>query len=336
MDVVRTIRGWNWLAGMLTAMIMTSVQAGGSEEHFEHDANFAAWLGEVKAEAVASGIAPGLFDEIVGRVRPIPRVIALDRRQPEFTLTLEQYMASALSQERIRTGRRQMKENRSLLQKIEKTYNVQPAYLVALWGIETSYGRATGGFPVIDALTTLAYEGRRGPFFRGQLIDALHILQQGHVEVRQMRGSWAGAMGQPQFMPSTFRRYGVDFDGDGRVDIWNSRADVFASAANYLSQIGWRGDQGWGVEVTLPVGFDTSLIGGAHRRPQKDWQALGVHRRDGRHFTDPAREAILIQPDKGGRAFLVYGNFIALLDWNYSERFALTVSRLADLIARDQ
>jgi membrane-bound lytic murein transglycosylase B len=206
---------------------------------------------------------------------------------------------------------------------------------VALWGAETDFGRVTGSFQVIDSLITLIYDGRRGTFFRKELIHALRILDEGHVSIDEMKGSWAGAMGQLQFMPSTFRSFAVDFNDDGRKDIWKSHEDAFASAANYLSQSGWNYDQTWGQEVFFPEEFDRTSIRFKHRKRLSEWKALGLRPLDGRNFPSKDFISSIIQPNgAAGQAFLVYGNYRVILRWNRSHRFALSVGMLSDLIGQ--
>jgi membrane-bound lytic murein transglycosylase B len=297
-------------------------------------ADFAAWVGALRQEAVGKGIRPELFDRAFADVRPIPRVIELDRKQPEFTLTFQEYLDRVVPPARQERGRARYLEHKDLLDRIGARYGVQPRFIVALWGIETDFGRVSGSFPVVASLATLAYDGRRAGYFRGELLHALTILNEGHITPDRMMGSWAGAMGQPQFMPSSFVRYAVDADGDGRRDIWATQADVFASAANYLSSVGWRDDQTWGREVRLPAGFDLSLAGEEVEKPLGEWQALGVRRADGGDLPGRDLPASLILPAKGkvGPAYLVYRNYRNLLKWNRSTYFALAVGHLSDAI----
>lgn len=298
--------------------------------------DFEQWRSELRQEALEKGISAQTFDRAFEGVEPIPRIIELDRKQPEFTLTLDEYVSRVVPQRRINLGKQRLDEHRDLLQSVAAEYGVQPRFLVAFWGIETDFGRLTGGYPVIAALTTLAYDGRRSQFFRNQLLDALEILEAGHIAPDEMTGSWAGAMGQAQFMPSTFRAYAVDFDGDGKIDLWHSKADVFASAANYLAQVGWRDDLTWGREVKLPPDFDESLIGLETQKPLEQWDRLGVRRLSGNNLPERELMASLVRPDEGkfARTFLVYDNYRAILDWNRSHKFAIAVGTLADAIAR--
>jgi len=300
--------------------------------------SFDAWLAALRAEAVQRGFTPQTIERALGRVTLIPRVVELDHQQPEVTLTFEQYLARAVNDARAEKARRQLAENRTLLTRVERRFGVQPRFIVALWGIETDFGRITGNFSVIDALATLAYDGRRSAFFRQELFNALTMVQERGLSPRELRGSWAGAMGQSQFMPSTYLAHAVDFDGDGKADIWNSRADVFASVARYLSDLGWRADETWGRAVRLPDGFDPALIDTVRlEKPARTlghWEALGVRRAEGGALPHREITAWLIQPSAAGTglAYLVYSNYRALLQWNRSLFFATAVGYLADRI----
>ncbi len=297
---------------------------------------FGQWLDELRTEAAGKGIGDSVLDTALRDLEPIPRVIELDRKQPEFTLTFQQYMDRVVPKSRIDKGRRKLAEHKALLTEVGKRYGVQPRFIVALWGIETDFGRVTGGFPVIAALATLAHDGRRSKYFRGELLNALRILDEGHITNDAMKGSWAGAMGQSQFMPSSFVRFAVDYDGDGRRDIWRTQGDVFASAANYLARSGWKDDQTWGRKVRLPAGFDLSLADLKIRKPLAEWQALGVRRADGRDLPTRQLRASLVLPAKGAAdpAYLVYDNYRTTLKWNRSTYFAMAVSHLSDAIGR--
>jgi len=323
------------LATLLLAVLMLTITSAGAQSSFAAEKPFAEWLQELRTEALQQGIGRQTLEAALTGIEPIPRVIELDRRQAEFTLTFQQYRERVVSQARIDMGRRLLAENRELLAEVSKKYGVQPRFIVALWGIETDFGRITGDFLIVNSLATLAYDGRRNKFFRGELLNALKILDEGHISPQAMKGSWAGAMGQSQFMPSSFITFAVDHDGDGRRDIWNTRADVFASAANYLTRSGWRDDQTWGRAVRLPSGFNQSLTGVDTRKPIGQWQALGVRLPDGSAL--PARQlpASIIIPENGNPAvaFLVYQNFRTTLKWNRSNYFALAVGLLSDAIA---
>ena len=295
---------------------------------------FADWLAELKEEALQRGISQAILTDALDGIEPIPRVVQLDRSQPEFTLTFEEYITRVAPDHRIALGRKKLAQNRSLLNAVSRTYGVPPQVIVALWAIETDFGRLTGGFNVIPALATLAHDGRRSAFFRAELFNALTILEQGHIKPADMVGSWAGAMGQCQFMPSSFLNFAVDSDGDGRKDIWTTRADIFASAANLLAGNGWQRGWTWGRPVQLPDVFDLGVEGLDIRKPLMEWQALGIRRTDGRDLPKAEIDASLIMPDgPDGPVFLVYDNFRAILRWNRSDYFALTAGYLADRIA---
>ena len=248
----------SWLRILPVAALALATGAVPRADAAETRPPFAEWVAGFRADARAAGIRDSTLDRALAGVEPIPRVIELDRRQPEFTLSFREYMDRVVPPARVERGRQRLVEHRPLLDQISAKYGVQARFLVAFWGIETDFGRQTGGFPVIAALATLAYDGRRSAYFRKELIYALEIVDKGHVAPEKMIGSWAGAMGQTQFMPSSFRTFAVDHDGDGRIDLWNSRPDVFASAANYLKRSGWKGDETWGRPVKLPAGFDPS------------------------------------------------------------------------------
>ncbi|MEH6524918.1 MAG: lytic murein transglycosylase [Sneathiella sp.] len=295
--------------------------------------NFDVWLANVKTEALTKGISQPTIDAAFANVKILERVVALDRKQPETTQTFQQYMEKRLPKSLVDAGKARLNENREVLEEVGKKYGVQPRFIVALWGVETRYGKYTGGFSVIDALTTLAYDNRRAAYFRKELFLALKILEDKHIAAADMKGSWAGAMGQSQFMPSSFVNFAVDHDEDGRTDIWTTKADVFASAANYLSKSGWKGDQTWGREVTLPKGFDLSLISLKIAKPMQEWQDLGIRKASGQSLPSRQLMGSLVQPKGGnGQTFLVYNNYRTILKWNRSTYFAMSVGQLADLI----
>ena len=297
-------------------------------------ANFPeSWLAALRADARKRGVSDEILDAALRDVKPIPRVIELDRRQPEGTMTFAAYVKRVAPPSRVQRGRRLLEQHKALLRKVSAKYGVPASVIVALWGVESDYGRQTGGFPIIGALATLAYDGRRSAYFRGELLNALQILQEAHITPALMTGSWAGAMGQSQFMPSSFLSRAVDHDGDGRRDIWTTHADIFASAANYLKQAGWRKGQLWGRRVKLPQGFNAKLIDLKVVKSLADWQALGVRNAWGRALPKVAFDASIIAPDgPEGAAFLVYHNFRVLMKWNRSTYFGATVGLLADQI----
>ncbi len=296
--------------------------------------DFSGWLDGVREEARANGISEATITVALSGITPLPDVIELDRNQPEFTLRFEEYLARLVSERRVETGRAMMIENAALLEEVAQRYGVEPRFIVALWGAESDFGRLRGEFNVVAALATLAYDGRRSTFFRKELIQALRIVDEGHIAAAAMTGSWAGAMGQNQFMPSSFLDFAVDFDGDGRRDIWSSRADVFASIANYLAKSGWRGGQGWGRQVRVPAGFDQSLIGMEQSRSLEEWNRLGVVLADGGPLPPANLSASLAQPaGRGGAVYLVYDNYRTILRWNRSLYFATAVGLLADRLS---
>jgi membrane-bound lytic murein transglycosylase B len=295
---------------------------------------FAAFLQEVRAEARAAGVSDATLNAAFAGVEPIPRVLELDRRQPEFTLSFAQYRERQVTAQRIERGRALKRENAALLARIEQRHRVPADIVLAIWGIETNFGGITGGFNVIAALATLAWDGRRAAFFRRELLAALRILEAGHVRPAAMRGSWAGAMGHPQFMPTSFERFAVDEDGDGRRDIWNSRADALGSIANYLARSGWQQGEAWGREVRLPPGFDASGLSREATRPLSALARAGVRAADGGPLPASGLAAGMVLPDgAGGAAFVVHRNFHVLRRYNPSDFYALAVGLIADGIA---
>ena len=293
--------------------------------------SFDVWLEGVRNEALARGLDATTFDRAMLGVRPFDEIVELDRRQPEFTQTFWNYHDKRVTQQRIERGRAMLTRYRPLLERIERRYGVQPRFLVALWGLESNFGDNTGGFPLFGALATLGYDARRGEFFRQQLLAALAGAQRGDIPLDAL-SSWAGAMGQPQFIPTTYEAYAVDFDGDGRIDLWNSVPDVLASAANYLASSGWRGDQTWGREVWLPIGFDYAQTGLERPRSLAEWHRLGVRSADGSALPSVDRQGAIVLPGgaDGGPAILVYPNFRAIIAWNRSILYAVAVGSLAN------
>lgn len=293
----------------------------------DEKAGFRAWLDQLAPEMIGQGIAPSTIEKIWPTLTFDESVIELDRKQPEHKITLAQYLKNTLPEARIRKGRELLKEHSALLNEISLRYGVPVSTLVALWGIESSFGDNRGDDSVINALATLAYEGRRADFFKKEMVEALHIMdEEGGEPPFLQQGSWAGAMGQCQFMPSTYRRYAVDFDGDGRRDIGDSLGDVFASMAHYLVAEGWQRGIGWGKEVIVLRPVEASLLGLNAPQDKGVWEKAGVRDFSGRSLTADQERAYLIQPDGvGGRSFLVYDNFLALMKWNRSTFFATSV-----------
>ena len=310
---------------------MISLLMAGTAPSFAQQQEFEVWLSELRTEAASRGISTPTLDKAFSGVAPVPRVLELDRKQPEFTQTFWTYLNRAISEVRISRGQKLLRDHAGLLAQVERKYGVQPRFLVSFWGLETNFGDYTGGFPVISALATLAYDERRSEFFRNELFHALSILEAGHILPEKMSGSWAGAMGQPQFMPSTFTGYATDGDGDGKIDIWGSLPDVFHSAANYLSSVGWKGDETWGREVRLPDGFDLELAQLSVQKEIGEWQALGVRRANGGNLpTADIAGSIVLPAGAKGPAFLVYQNFRSTMIWNRSILYAIAVGHLAD------
>ena len=294
---------------------------------------FTSWLTGFRREAAGAGIAPATFTRSFRGVTIDARVLELNARQPEFVRPIWEYLASALSDQRIADGRAQLAIDRDLFARLESAYGIDRYVLAAIWGLETNYGRIMGDMSVIRSLSTLAFEGRRADFGRSQLIAALKIVQAGDIEPAAMMGSWAGAMGHTQFIPTTYLDYAVDFDGDGARDIWSSRADALASAANYLKASGWETGAAPVREVELPAGFDYALADAGIRKSGEAWMALGVTAPGGGVLppAERAREAALILPaGHRGPAFLAYPNFRTILRYNNATAYALAVSYLAD------
>jgi len=318
---------------LLAGVALLLLQPAAVSAHAAGDA-FVRFLADVAAQARRRGVPAGVVERAFAGLRPIARVVELDRHQPERRIRFTAYRARILSPERIAHGVQALLTHRQLLRDIEARYGVPAQMLVALWGIESAYGRITGDFPVIGALATLAFEGRRARFFRGELLAALEILARGDVELERMRGSWAGAMGQPQFMPTTYLRYAVDADGDGRADIWDSLPDVFASMARYLRAAGWKPGWRWGRELA-PVPPHVAPLAGLERRdPLHLWQRRGLRLVDGRPLPHAEIDAALVLPDgPPAPAFLAYHNFRVLMRWNRSTYFAAAAGLLADAVA---
>jgi membrane-bound lytic murein transglycosylase B len=299
------------------------------------ESDFSGFLAEVRREAFAQGVRPATIESAFRYIEYLPHVIELDQRQPEHKMTFAEYLDKVVTQQRLDDARRHLVDNWGLLQQVWQRFRVQPRFVVALWGVESDFGRTMGSYSVPAALATLAYEGRRGAMFRAELIAALKILDQGNIRADNKVGSWAGAMGQCQFMPTTFLSYAVDFDGDGRRDIWNDRADVLGSIANYIARLGWRGEEGWGREVAVPGNFDSRLAGLESRRSMVEWSRLGVRPVGATPFTGREPAASLVLPDGiGGTALLVYDNFRVIKRWNNSNYFAAAVGYIADSIDR--
>ncbi len=295
---------------------------------------FTQCLSTLQKKAVDAGLQEATVKAHLSEVALNEKVIELDRSQPEFTSSFADYYTRRVSDTRVSTGRQRYQSLQPLLRSLTRQYGVPGHYLVAFWGLETNYGGYLGYIPTLDALATLACEGRRGDYFTSELFNALRILEAGDVDRQTMKGSWAGAMGQTQFMPAIFLKYAIDHDGDGRRNLWGSEEDALASAANFLQDLGWQREQRWGREVKLPRDFDYQLTGFAHRRSLADWAELGVRMPDGSPLPRADMQAAVIVPSgHNGPAFLAYDNFRVIMGWNQSEFYAIAVGHLADRIA---
>ena len=296
------------------------------------DPGFTAWLSGFRRRAMAEGITGATFDRAFRNARFMPEVIAKDRNQSEFTKSIGDYMDGAVSDSRVRNGRREYSRNTRLLSSIESSYGVPGQYITAIWGLETAYGSYRGKTPLISSMATLAYEGRRGAFYEAQLIALLKVVQHGDSQPENMLGSWAGASGHTQFMPTSYLGYAVDHTGDGRRDIWSDDpSDSLASSANYLAKHGWRRGQPWGVEVTLPANFDYTQANGPERMPSA-WARLGVRPARGQ-LRDYGNARLLLLAGARGPAFLVFHNFDVIKRYNNADTYALAVGILGDRIA---
>lgn len=293
------------------------------------DEAFSACLADLRQRAADHGVSA----DALAAVEPVERVLELDRDQPEFTTTLADYLERRVTDARVEQGRALLAEHKALLDEIYREYGVPPRYLVAFWGLETNFGSYLGRMPTLDSVVTLACDRRRSDYFAGQVLAALRILDGGPLERDDLRGSWAGAMGHVQFMPEVFVRYAVDYDGDGRRNLWGSVPDALASAANFLQDLGWKSGWRWGREVLLPPDFPYELAG-YEPRPLSEWKRLGVRTAYGRELPDAGVDAsLLVLAGYEGPAFLVYDNFQTIMRWNQSEFYAVAVGHLADRIA---
>jgi len=341
----------SWLKKSLITTLTTSalLTAGFAHSNNENGdkPTFESYIKALKSEAVTKGYSQHIIDSSFAKVKFHKRAVKADKSQPETVETLDTYLPKRVANWKIKKARDLYKKHNEILTQVGEEYGVQPRFIVALWGLETNFGKFTGGYDVVSALSTLAYEGRREAFFKKQLWAALTILEEGHIDIKDMKGSWAGAMGQNQFMPTSFLSYAVDGDGDGKKDIWTNKKDVFASMANYLKREGWNDDLTWGRQVKLPEGFDVSLAipkntGSranwlkAWKKTEKtlaQWQALGIRRTDGTNLPNADVTAALVFPDDAnGRAYLAYDNYKSLMHWNLSYYFVSSVGHLSDRI----
>ena len=322
------MRKGNWIAGILAVTFAAASSAASDAKP-----SFEEYLKGVKQEALQEGVSEATLNAAIPTIQFQKKSVKADKNQPEKKLTLDSYLPRAVPDWKITQGRALYKENQSLLQEVAAAYQVQPRFIVALWGIETNYGRYTGNYSILSALATLAYDGRRESLFRTELLAALKILDEGHISLAQFKGSWAGAMGQTQFMPSSFLAYAQDYDGDGHKDIWTNKADIFASIANYLKQSGWNYDGTWGRQVKMTQPIAKSESGLKIRQPLKTWHSEGVTRYNGSPLPEVDIDAALVMPDgPKGRIYLAYDNYHVLMKWNRSTYFVSAVGFLSDRI----
>ena len=295
---------------------------------------FDRWIRGFRGRALAKGINAQVFDRAFRSASYNPDVIAKDRNQAEFKSQIWDYLDNAVAPPRISEGQAALRKHRRLLERIEAAYGVEAEVVVAVWGLESRYGTRMGDYPMIDAMATLAFDGRRGAFFESQLIAALRILQSGDVNVGNFTGSWAGAMGHTQFIPTSYLAYAVDFTGDGKRDIWskNNPADALASTAAYLKRFGWRKGQPWGVEVRLPNGFNAANASRSIKRTPSQWASLGVTDMRGKPVPDYGQASILLPAGTRGAAFMVFNNFAVIEKYNQADAYVIGVGHLSDRI----
>ncbi len=292
--------------------------------------DFGAFLAGVRAEARRSGVSAPTLDRALADVRPNQKVLDKISHPAEFTMTWAEYRAMLVTDQRIENGRAAYRRDAALFHAVQARFGVPARVILGIWGLESSYGTKTGDYRVVEALATLAWDSKRRPFFRSELIAALRILDHGDVLPGRMTGSYAGAMGQPQFMPTSFLRFAVDFQGDGRRDIWTSTPDVLASIANYLARSGWIPGETWGMQVVVPPGIDPALAGRDNRRSLADWRALGLRALGARALTGEQDAALVLPDGVGGEGFLVFPNFNAVRRYNPSDFYALVVGLIGD------
>lgn len=321
---------------MIRSLFFLVLLASSINASSEGDITFTNWLEALKEEARGRGISEQTISTTFEQAEFLPSVVELDRSQPEFITTFSSYLNKRVTRKRINEGRLALKENYDLLSKVEIHYGIPKAILVAFWGLETNYGNNRGNYGLPSSLMTLAYEGRRAEFFRSQLMDMMHIVDAGHNKAEAMRGSWAGAMGHMQFMPSTFLAYAIDSNADGRSDIWHYLPDAFFSAANYLSSIGWQQDEPIALEVKLPADFEYYQAQLDIRQNSRNWAALGVVQVNGNALPTLENSALVLPQGWQGPAFLVASNFDVIMKWNRSVNYALSVSHLADQLYVDK
>ncbi|MFP3983245.1 MAG: lytic transglycosylase domain-containing protein [Desulfurivibrionaceae bacterium] len=333
--MIQLFPGRRFLFILPLLFLWTILFQGIPEAPAENSREFKDWLKDFKKEALSTGISANTLDNALTGIDYNSRVIELDRNQPEFKLTLSEYLDRMVSDSRIKKGREKLNANLDLLKKIQKRYGVPPRYLVALWGMESGYCRNTGDFDIVEALATLSYDPRRSLFFKKELLAALHLLDHNSVSLAELKGSWAGALGCLQFLPSVFLEHGVDFNKDGRLEVFKAGGDLFASGASYLKESGWQTGSSWGAEVLVPGSIDQKLLSSREPQPVSFWLEHGVEFKDSNKNPGENVRASLIQPDdRERRYFLIFGNFNVLLKWNRSDYYAIAAGILADRIKK--
>lgn len=329
------------VAALLTAVTTTPAQSPPPVAPVATPPPFDQWLAQLRAEALERGISPDLVERAFADIEPVEKILERDRTQAEFALDLDQYLERRLTTPTIRLAQKMHTRHRAILQRVEKTYGVSSRIVVSVWGLESNFGRFAGVRPTVPALVTLAYDPRRGAMFRNELFSALEIVDRGDIELERLEGSWAGALGQPQFMPSSYLEYAQDFDRDGRKDIWSSHADVFASIAYFLQKHGWTKGEAWGREIRIPPILQTAALAIPRResgcrarrvmtdpRPLSEWRGMGLETTTNALVPASAMPASLVEAGK--RTFLLYDNYEALLGYNCAHSYALSVGLLAD------
>ena len=347
---IRRVSALCALLGFALTPVMASAQDGSSKAPKITQAvraEFQNWLVDVHAEARDKGISESVISSALSNIQPVARILERDRKQSEYTITLGKYRKRVITPNNIRVGLSKRNRYSNTLNRVAERYGVQPRFILAIWGIETRFGAVTGTMPVIPAVATLAFDRRRSKYFRQQLFASLKMLHRGYISLPEMKGSWAGAMGQPQFMPSSYIAYAQDFDGDGRRDIWSNEGDVFASIANYLAEHGWNNDLTWGRKVSAPAGVRRAAFKSFKRKERgcramkkmsrnkslSEWSRQGVTKADGSPLPNRNLPAAMVLPDgEKGSAYLVYKNYRSILRYNCAHLYAVTVGELADAL----
>ena len=347
---IRRILAFCALLGFALAPVMATAQDGSSKAPKITQsvrANFQDWLVDVRTEARDKGISESVISSALSNIEPVARILERDRKQSEYTITLGKYRNRVITPNNIRVGLSKRKRHSNTLNRVAKRYGVQTRFILAIWGIETRFGAVTGTMPIIPAVATLAFDRRRSKYFRQQLFASLKMLHRGYISLPEMKGSWAGAMGQPQFMPSSYIAYAQDFDGDGRRDIWSNEGDIFASIANYLAQHGWNNNFTWGRKVSAPADVRRAAVKSFNRKARgcramkkmsrnknlSEWARQGVTKADGSPLPSRNLLAAMVLPDgEKGPSYLIYTNYHSILRYNCAHLYAVTVGELADAL----